>query len=206
MNLHHTTGKPDWDCIDKDRYNQWQKMAANTKGIITPGNVLTFVGIILVLFGLSEIIYQDYWSGALLLLMGRLLDIADGKVAEVTGTKSPLGELLDASVDKISTFLTVAVLYYVAIAPRTVLVVLLLPHIAIAAIAFISFMRNKEIHPNLAGKLSMALVWLAMIGFVFVRAGQIDDTGVIASLVSAVAVLSVILGIYALYRYIEERD
>lgn len=206
MNLHHTSGKPDWEYVDKHEYNPWQRLGASTKGVMTPGNTLTIVGFTLVIIGLYEIVSQHFWMGAGLLALGRLLDIADGWVADATGTKSPLGELLDASIDKLSTLVTVLVFYALTIAPRWILIILLLPHAAIAVIALIAYIRKKNIHPHLIGKLSMAMVWLTMIGFILVRALRSTGGGVATLGVYALAALSVIMGIYALYCYIAERD
>ncbi len=143
MSLHQTTGKPDWADMPKANYNYWQRIAAYSSGIITPGNIITLVGIALVAVGLSEVYRHQYAVGIVALIVGRLADLLDGLVAEKTRTKSPLGEILDASIDKISTVLTVVILYALNVAAGWQLLALLLPHIIIMLIVVSRRVRHK---------------------------------------------------------------
>src|SRR5690349_11384075 len=102
MKLHHAGTKPDWDLVAASKRNSWQRLAKLSYGVMTPGNLLSFIGILLVGIGLAAINRQHIWKGLVLLAMGRLCDILDGSAAEYTGTKSPLGEAVDASLDKIA--------------------------------------------------------------------------------------------------------
>ncbi|HEX5797672.1 MAG TPA: hypothetical protein VFX86_04770 [Candidatus Saccharimonadales bacterium] len=40
MNLHRAGRVPDWEKVPEGRRNRWQKLAAKTKGVITPGNAV----------------------------------------------------------------------------------------------------------------------------------------------------------------------
>ena len=116
MNLHRTSGKPDWEEIKLGKRTLFQRLAAVTHGVITPANAITLIGFVVLLYGLGAILERDYLLGLTLIVMGRLLDIADGLAAEATHTKSPLGELFDATIDKVGTVLTVVVLVVAQVA------------------------------------------------------------------------------------------
>ena len=52
MDLHRTTGKPDWETVTPANRSSIQNIAATTNGILTPPNVITLLGLAIVLFGL----------------------------------------------------------------------------------------------------------------------------------------------------------
>ncbi len=201
MKLHRTTGKPDWADISASDQNIMQRVAASTKGVITPGNALTVAGFGIVIIGLGYILKQHYWEGGIALAIGRLCDITDGWVADYSGTKSPFGELLDASLDKIGTFLSLAVFYANSVAPRWVLLSLLVPYLIIALIALVAFQQNTRLHPSRTGKLSMAAAWFSLLGYVGMRALNAGSMSIIAVGIGALAIISVALGLYAAYGY-----
>lgn len=206
MKLHRVNARPDWSTIAERRRNEWQRLAAMTRGVVTPPNVLTIVGLLIVLYGLFEISRQHFWLGFVALLVGRLCDVADGWVAERTHTKSPLGEILDATADKIGTFATVIVLYGVAVLPLWAVVALALPHAMIGAIATVAFWRNKRLHPSRLGKISMMIAWLAVGGFVLLHAAHLSATSLFAFAVYAITLCSTIIGLYAAMRYLTARQ
>lgn len=206
MNLHRTTGKPDWQAVKPADYNAFQKVAAATYGIVTPANIITFIGFGLVILGLVDILNQQYWLGLTLLAVGRLLDIVDGAVAQATGTKSPLGELLDASIDKFGTVFTIAVLYIGAVAEWWVITLVLLPQVIIPLLVFYKRSKGIKIHPTRIGKLSMVATWVAIIGFLVAKATQNSGYFIIDIVSYAFAVASFILGSYALWQYATGRD
>jgi CDP-diacylglycerol--glycerol-3-phosphate 3-phosphatidyltransferase len=78
-----------------------------TRTRITP-NALTASGVslcamasVLVLFeGRNEILF--YWAGALVFVLGSLLDILDGALARAGGKTTPFGAFLDSTTDRIS--------------------------------------------------------------------------------------------------------
>ena len=84
---------------------RWIGGLARTR--ITP-NALTFSGVtlcaaaaVLVYFEYrSEIIF--YWLGALVFVVGSLLDILDGALARVSGKGTPFGAFLDSTTDRVS--------------------------------------------------------------------------------------------------------
>jgi CDP-diacylglycerol---glycerol-3-phosphate 3-phosphatidyltransferase len=78
-----------------------------TRTRITP-NVLTASGVslcavasVLVLFeGRNEILF--YWAGAVVFVLGSLLDILDGALARAGGRTTPFGAFLDSTTDRVS--------------------------------------------------------------------------------------------------------
>lgn len=190
--------------ISASKHNIWQRIAAATAGIVTPANALTIIGGVLVVIGLLQIIDNNYLSGASLLVIGRLLDLADGWAAESTGTKSPLGELMDATVDKLGTVATVIVFFIADVVSGWFLLALLIPHILIAIIATIAFIKKRQIHPSRLGKLSMAAAWLSLIGFAFAKAA--GDSNLLNFIVYAILIASVTMGVGALLGYLRHKD
>jgi len=204
MNLHRTTGAPDWAAVKPRNRNVWQHIAASTYGIATLSNIVTFGGFALVVIGLFYLLNHEYLLGAVLLAVGRAADILDGWLAEVTGTKSPLGELLDASLDKVGTFLTLGVMFVAGIAPWWIIVLLLLPHIVITFVTMIAVQHKQQLHPSRAGKLSMATVWVSLVGFVLMKILDVADVSVLGVFTYAVAFISVFLGCFAARGYFRD--
>ena len=78
-----------------------------TRTRITPnaltaaGVTLCFVASVLVLFeGRNEILF--YWAGAVVFVLGSLLDILDGALARAGGKTTPFGAFLDSTTDRVS--------------------------------------------------------------------------------------------------------
>lgn len=204
MQLHRTTGKPDWLAVPPVSHNIWQRVAVRTHGIGTPSNAVTLVGFVLVLIGLQQILTQHYLLGTVLLITGRLCDILDGWVAELTRTKSPLGELLDAAIDKIVTILTVAIFFAAHIAPTWVLIALVTPHILIAIIILRWRIHKVAFHPSLVGKLSMAGVWLSLVVYALDHVVHLPAAALTVTQVIVVA--SSAAGFYAATLYARGRN
>ncbi len=102
MNLHVTEKTPQWEQVPPKYRNHWQRRAAETKGLDTPGNRLSTSGLLLVLAGLRELKKDRPMRATALVFTGRLLDLMDGTAAERTETKSPLGKRIDATADKLA--------------------------------------------------------------------------------------------------------
>ena len=204
MQLHRTTGKPDWLAVPPVSRNMWQRVAVRTHGIGTPSNAVTLVGFVLVLIGLQQILTQHYLLGTVLLVTGRLCDILDGWLAELARTKSPLGELLDAAIDKIVTILTVAIFFAAHIAPAWVLIALVTPHILIAIIILGWRIHKVAFHPSLVGKLSMAGVWLSLVVYALDHVVHLPAAALTVTQVIVVA--SSAAGFYAATLYARGRN
>lgn len=203
MNLHRTSGKPDWDVVTPSSRNLFQKIAVTTHGIVTPANIISAIGLGIVLYGLVMILSHDFLLGLIMVAIGRLLDIVDGVVAEATRTKSPLGEMVDAVADKVGTLLTIGVLVVVSVADWWVIAALLVPQLVIPLVIFYKGQKGIHIHPTRPGKLSMAMTWVGIAGLLLVRAIDIPELAIVVYVVIGVALL---LGLYALWQYATGRD
>jgi len=204
MRLHRTTGKADWLAIPPQDHTIWQRLAARTHSIVTPSNAVTIAGFALVLIGLQEILSEHYVAGTVLLAVGRMCDIVDGWLAELTRTKSPLGELLDAAIDKVLTILTVVIFFTADIAPAWALLALVTPQVLIVVIMLWWRIRKRAFHPSFVGKLSMAGVWLSL--FMYALAHIVDLPGAALAVTQVVVVASSAAGLYAAVQYARGRN
>lgn len=199
MNLHRTSGQPDWTDIPASKRNFFQSTAAATLGLLTPANVITIIGLGLVIYGLVLILNEHYWTGMIVLAVGRLLDIADGVVADKTGTKSPTGEIFDAAADKIGTILLIVVLVLANITTWWVIAALIIPQILIPIVIFYKKQKGIDVHPSLAGKLSMGLAWIGILGLLILKA--LGTPAFLAIGIYSTIGVSLVLGLYALWQY-----
>ena len=204
MNLHRTSAKPDWEKVPTSKRTAIQKIAAATNGYATPGNAITVIGFIIVLYGLAAILDGKYWTGLLLLAAGRLLDVIDGIVADKTGTKSPLGEIFDAAADKFESLFTIAAIIVAGITNLWVIVALIIPQAIIPLLIFYKKRQGIGVHPTRTGKVSMALTWVGIVGLLAVEA--LGEPWLLAIGVYVIIGLSLVLGLYALWQYSTGRD
>ncbi len=162
MKLHRASRKPDWEKLRVRHRNYWQRLAASTNGIVTPGNAVSLAGLVLVLLGLVDLYYNHTWRGLILIVAGRVLDIVDGMVAEETGTKSPVGEAVDASIDKleIAAALPVLVITNILLPWQAVLIALI--HLTNAVLSIMAKAQHKIMHTSRTGKYATTLQWSAL--------------------------------------------
>ncbi|MBC7707800.1 CDP-alcohol phosphatidyltransferase family protein [Polaromonas sp.] len=201
MQLHRSKDQPEWNGLSADNQNSWQRSAQRTNGVVTPGNIITVIGFTTALAGIVAITKEHYWYGFVGLLTGRLLDIADGWAADFTSTKSPLGEALDASVDKLITLLTLIVLGVTHTAPAWIIVGILLPHLLISLLAGQAVLKGKRLHPSRYGKLSMAAAWASLVGFVATRAANANLY--LNGISYILGFISIVLAVIALAGYLQ---
>lgn len=199
MELHRSAKQADWDQVRPEKRNRWQQLAVRTHGAVTPANIVTLIGAAISVYGLVLIVSADYWTAVVALFVGRVLDIVDGLVAHRTGTKSPLGELLDAGIDKILTLSTLIVFGWYDIMHWTLIGLLVLPHAVIALLSVVSALNGKKLHPSKSGKLSMAFAWFAIGGFA-IAAALLSQPLLIAVSLLSVGV-SIVYGVVAIAGY-----
>lgn len=204
LKLHRSSSKPDWEQIAPTSHTAIQKAAALTNGIVTPGNIVSAIGLGLVVYGLALLLRGDMWIGLICIAVGRGLDIVDGLVADATQTKSPLGEIVDAAFDKIGTLLTVIVLFVATVAPWWVLSALLLPQLVIPLVIFYNRQKAITVHPTRSGKLSMALTWVGIVGLLVIKAVDVPSAFILVTY--GLVGVSLVLGMYALWQYATGRD
>ena len=114
---------------------------------VTP-NALTAAGVslcgrasILVLFeGRNEILF--FWLGALVFVIGSLLDILDGALARVGGKSTPFGAFLDSTTDRVSeAFMLTAIAFVLARHDHPVFVAVAV--LAVAGSLLVSYTRAR---------------------------------------------------------------
>jgi len=164
MDLHRTSDKGEWTYIDPVDQNCWQRIADRTGGIVTPSNAVSVVGAIAVGSGLLDVGMGNTSKGVFKIGLGRYADILDGKVAAKTGTKSPIGEGVDAVIDKLELGAALPVLLNKEIINKTSFGSILGLNIANVSVSIIAKYRKTEVHPSKAGKLATFGQWIA-IGF-----------------------------------------
>lgn len=202
LSLHRAETAPDWSLVPDAERNVWQRMAARTRGVVTPANFVTIIGALVTLWGVTELLANSFWLAIILLLVGRLLDVADGFVADRTGTKSALGELLDAVTDKVVTVLTVAGMFVAHVAPTWLMGLFILPHLIITLITFIDRYRGIKLHPTRLGKTTMLLAWIAILLLLLVKAAALHATNPLAVLVMLFVLLSSAFGFITANSYL----
>jgi phosphatidylglycerophosphate synthase len=204
MDLHRTSAKPDWELIPGSERTAVQRLAAATNGYFTPANLITIVGLGIVIAGSIVLLYELYWLGLALLAIGRLLDIADGLIADKTGTKSPLGEIFDAAADKFGTLITIVAIILANITLPWIIIALIIPQIIIPIVIFYKKRKGIDVHPTLAGKLSMGLTWAGIIGLLVTKA--LGQPIIVTTGIYVIIGISLALGLIALWQYSTGRD
>jgi phosphatidylglycerophosphate synthase len=170
MKLHYASDTSEWEARQPAKRNLWQKWANATHGVVTPGNVFSIVGIATVFVGLWAIADGQLWRGLWLLAGGRFCDVIDGTVANATGTKSPLGEAIDTTSDKVAAFATLFVFATSDIAPWPVMLIIGLQSLLIAGLGFTAYQLHKKPHTVAAGKVGGASLWVGLLSFAFAAA------------------------------------
>jgi len=165
-------GVADWERIPSEEWNQWQIRAAETNGLDTPGNRETAKGLISGLASLALIARGHTTAGTLGLLWARNKDLKDGKIAEATGTKGPVGEVADVVTDNILAVMAVPALRYRKIISTE-------QAVAIGGIVGLKFFgsgitraRGREEHASRIAKVGAALEWGGLIGLTAKRIAE----------------------------------
>lgn len=163
MSLHRAI-RSDWSNVAPQQRNFWQRLAAGSRGVITPGNFISLLGAILVVYGLWVLTEHHLREGFELVFVGRMADILDGFVADRTKTKSPLGEAIDASTDKILVVCALVILLDHQLLPLFVGICMAIHAAYVSSISIIARRLRVAIHPSRSGKLCGAFEWLC-VGF-----------------------------------------
>jgi phosphatidylglycerophosphate synthase len=102
------------------------------------------------------------WLGVVFIGIGRFADVLDGIVAERTLTKSPLGEAVDATIDKILLAITVITIFILNLIPTVVLVLITLHGIYNILLYVVAHFKKSQLHPSLIGKLTASAEWISI--------------------------------------------
>jgi phosphatidylglycerophosphate synthase len=188
MELHRTGKKADWELIPQGQWNSWQRLAARTHKIVTPGNIVSLLGLLLVGVGLVFVGRQQLWAGFIIIGVGRIFDILDGMAADRTGTKSHIGEGIDAGFDKLAALASLVVFTTSHILPLSFAIIIGGLSIITALFSLAADMRGRTIHPNIAGKVGTAVLWAALAGFVLGAATHSEAWNTVAGILAVTAI------------------
>ena len=203
----HRAKNNDWDTVSFDKRSVLQQIAAKSNGVITVPNFITLIGGGLVCYGLffllGDVNHIDILRATVLIALGRLLDIADGYVAEWTKTKSPFGEALDVSVDKITLLIVASVLLAKNLLPVWVLLAMLSHSIYNSILSFAAYIKNNRFHPSFVGKMAVWFEWVSIT--IFLVSTLVINTSIvhISALVFAWICFTAfaVLGAYSSFNY-----
>src|SRR5262245_44947837 len=97
-----------------------RSISGRSRTRVTP-NALTAAGVSLCAIASLLVLGEDrneilfFWLGALVFVIGSLLDILDGALARVGGKSTPFGAFLDSTTDRVSeTFMLTAIAFVLA--------------------------------------------------------------------------------------------
>lgn len=164
MNLHRSDKVPDWEKVPAHERNVFQRTAAKTKGMMTPGNVISVTGLAITLSGLKDMHDGQYARGTVKIGVGRLCDMADGFAADKTGTKSSLGEAVDATIDKVVMVAGLLVLRKADIIPRETARQFAVQNGVNTLATGLAKMRGVDLHPTENGKKTAWAQWMTLGG------------------------------------------
>lgn len=207
-NLHQAGKRADWETTPKAERNAWQRVAFSTKGILTPANVISVIGALLVFLGLFYIFTDELLWGFASVAVGRFADLLDGAVAQATGTKSRVGEAVDAGLDKIIIFVAIVAFFVTGIVPLWAAIIIALRNLIIMILGLIGKVHKIALHPSRAGKFAAATEWSAILFFILGAAFNAQSWLGAEAAVFAIACtllgVTILLGAVAIKDYANE--
>lgn len=162
----------DWDGLEPDEMNIWQKIAKKTRGIITAANAVTIASTVVVMNGLADYVNGNKVEGVVKVAAGRLGDVADGLIADKSGTKGRVGRALDPGVDFVQLCIGLPMLVQADVLPIVPALAIAVPKVIDAAATVSATVRHKEMNPTIEGKRSITAIWTG-IGALMLK-GTID--------------------------------
>lgn len=165
MKMHRAGKRGEWEDVKPADRSAWQRLAARTDGYVTPANVVSVAGIVLVVIGLETFADGNFWRGIVLLAVGRFADLLDGAIAERTHTKGPKGEALDAGLDKLAAVAALVLFAAHGQLPIIPAVLIALESVGVSTIVAIGLRRGVTVHPGASGKLATFAAWGVLLSF-----------------------------------------
>ncbi len=190
-----------WEGVPVEERNRWQKIAAKTKGFVTPASMVSVAGAGVSLTGLYEFAQGNKALGIGLLAGGKFADYFDGKVARATGTQNPTGEAVDAACDTITVLAALGTAAATEAIPLVPLAAISARNAYTISATGIAKLRGLEIHATRAAKINQFVQWPAIGSFLIassLEAGAVQQGFETAGMVGAA--VSVPLGFYGTYQ------
>jgi phosphatidylglycerophosphate synthase len=165
MNLHRTEGGADYDKVNPEDRNKHQVVASASRGLLTLANLVSVTGLAVTESGIRDIERKEYRRGCAKVVVGRCFDLLDGYIADKTGTKSPTGEFVDATVDKFLIGRGVKVLRRSEIIPESVAWSFGVQNVCNAVSSGVAKARGIELHASGMGKATTFAQWGTLLGY-----------------------------------------
>jgi phosphatidylglycerophosphate synthase/diacylglycerol kinase family enzyme len=137
-----------------------------------------------------------------MLVIGRLADAIDGYAADATGTKSPLGESVDAGLDKVIAFVTLAVLLSTNTVPWWIVLPIAVLNLWNMIMTWYGDLRAIHVQPSRNGKWAAFGYWASLSLFLSARLHILPNLWLLWP-AYAVAVGALVLGLTAAYGYLQ---
>lgn len=183
MNLHRSRQRPDWEYVEPTEWNRWQRIAAKTRGVLTPGNVVSSLGAVGVMHGLYQFSQGNKLIGAAEVAGGFAADAFDGIVADKTGTKSPLGKIVDIVFDKVKIGASLFALHKTGALPEAPVIAVGGQHIANTAFTGIALARGQQMEDMQSEQDGKISVFIQCGGISLAAAGASIEAGTVATTV-----------------------
>lgn len=164
------------------------------RDVLTVANAVSIVGLILTIAGAFNI---EHIAGAILIAIGRLLDVLDGKIARATHS-SRFGAGIDATCDKLGLAFILPALWIAQMAPKWILIYIIVQNIINIILSLVALYRKITMHSSKQGKQAMFLQNLCLAGFIF---GGVLNLHIISILASIVGIISLYWSVQASYSY-----
>ena len=119
--------------------------------VFAPANFVSVLGLLLTIYGAFNI---TSLTGVIVLGIGRIVDIFDGKVARSTHV-SPFGALVDATCDKIGIAILIPAVWIADIAPYWLLIYIALQNILNIVLNWLTAARGGTPASSKTGKYAM---------------------------------------------------
>lgn len=162
MSLHALHKRAQWYGLPERERTKVQRLAARTQGVVTPANAISLVGALVTIAGLWLFVKEAALGGLMLVGIGRICDIADGHVARRTHTASPIGEGVDAALDKVVLLAAAVLLTWHGVLPLAPLIVLAVLQVGTAVLALAVRHDGTGLHPTRVGKYATFSLWVAV--------------------------------------------
>jgi len=131
--------------------------------LFTIPNYITFIRILLIPVYLFFFIQGNIIAAAIFFALGVVTDFLDGLIAKKLDLQSETGKLLDPIADKLTIISILVVLIYLNIIPRLLSYIILARELFIFLSGIITYFFGLNfINPSFIGKLSIALLYLAI--------------------------------------------
>lgn len=178
--------------IEQKYIDTAQRISAMTGGIVTPGNVLSTMSLIITSHGIT---HMDDLSGVAEIAVGEGLDLVDGREARRTGTASKLGAALDAGFDKVKMALSLYTAARKGILPPVIAAEIAAQNLANTGLSLYGESQGMDMSPNIEGKHTRFIQISSMATFMI--ANYLDARGDTRSRTAATALRAIGWGGFA---------